>query len=82
MNDPNTSEYTMGSTKKSVPQTLKQLEMEQGSLQSQIDALNKMQAENEKRLDRHEFKFKILWTCAGIAGTIGSIIFTWLLGKI
>jgi len=82
MNDPNTSDWTMGSSKKSVPQTIKDLEIEQGGHQVQIDEIKKDIIEMKQRIDRLFLFFHILWIVGGALGTLATIILSWLLGKI
>jgi len=95
MADPEpTSEWTMGDRqKKSVPQTLRDIEIQNGGIEDKIKKLERWQVgyktdegKNIKgiddQLDFLRFYFKILWVSAGILGTIATILLSWLLSKI
>lgn len=89
-----TTEYTMSDKpKKSVGQTLKDIEMEDGKKETRLAKLERWKNgfENDEgknipgvndRIDKLFFLFHILWVSATVVGTVAGIIFTWLLNKI
>ena len=91
MNNPNTSEWTMGDRpKKSVPQTIKDIEMQTGGLESRLAKLEKWRV-GDPDLDRQGvddliknlyFYFAILWKVACVIGVIFMALFSWILTKV
>lgn len=77
--DDGTSEYTLGSGKKSIPDLIKGNSMSIGGVTTRVEILEKLQVENNSRLNRHDLFFKIIWICVGIVGTILGILFSWIL---